>query len=607
MAAIFFSLNVIANGEPPNEGLIFSRARSFSSDGYAAVEVSGKWGFINTDGAFVLEPKWKTVGDLAGGVAFVNNEGESLYHCVDLKGQQKGGKVAHIIDTSWTFAQKMYPVYTERGGACITRDGRFAIGPLKNIRVGRFSEGLARIHNMETDNYGYIDESGKQVVTPVWDIAADFSEGFARVSNGDMWGYIDRGGRVAIPLEWDFAGKFSEGLAPVERIIRGEKKCGFIDQKGVLRLPLKWDSAGSFSEGLANIKLGGKWGFIDSNGDYVIEDSGGFATGFSEGLARFRKGDKYGFIDKKGVVRIPPMWDDADDFSNGYALVYRLVEGKDRYGFVDTKGNMLAVGLERGLDSSQVEYDRFVELMKKSDLEAKKGKYESASDSAYEAIQIVDRMFELQGLSESEKRTKSADLQALLAFRTYKALEPVIERKSYDKDGLSERWVKRIERLPAFDPADCDDQTAAKTSASTAGFLNLILTEDLIRTKKFELAATTYSEAKVYFEKGRGSRAAANFDDEKLRAKMKELGESIASRGLRSGAYVQNSGTLLLWIAQVSSVTEDIIKVRITYAASGSTSKTRSNFTKGKEYELPRKQVKLLVRPSFDAMRKGFR
>src|SRR3954462_5505365 len=70
---------------------------------------------------------------------------------------------------------------------------------------------------MVNGKYGYIDRSGKVVVTPQFDRAGDFSDSLAAVSIGGKWGYMERSGKLAITPQFDLADRFSpgDGLAVV--------------------------------------------------------------------------------------------------------------------------------------------------------------------------------------------------------------------------------------------------------------------------------------------------------------------------------------------------------------------------------------------------------
>ena len=198
--------------------------------------------------------------------------------------------------------------------------------PCKYDDVDDFYEGLARVEL--NGKYGFIDQSGTEVIPCKYDDVVDFSEGLAAVLNG-KWGFIDQSGTEVIPCKYDDVDDFSEGLVAVE--FNG--KWGFIDQSGTEVIPCKYDWAGDFSEGLAVVKLNGKWGFIDQSGNEVIPCKYDWAVDFSEGLAAVLNG-KWGFIDQSGTEVVPYKYDGVRDFSEGLAVVD--LNGKD--GFIDQSG-----------------------------------------------------------------------------------------------------------------------------------------------------------------------------------------------------------------------------------------------------------------------------
>jgi hypothetical protein len=216
---------------------------------------------------------------------------------------------------------------------------------------GRFSEGFAPVNVWKkccTDPlWGYVDESGKFVVLPQFDDAAEFSEGVAAVILGERVGYIDHGGKLAIPYTnasicgasypkgedlvsergpqgrtpgslfsfhdglaaaclaadklffIDRTGKvavggpfaaaapFSDGMAVVLDKLPtkpSETECFYIDKKGN-RLPSHFSLCGQFSEGMAPVVVGNRWGYVDHSGKLVIPAQYFRATYFSEGLA----------------------------------------------------------------------------------------------------------------------------------------------------------------------------------------------------------------------------------------------------------------------------------------------------------------------------------
>ena len=72
--------------------------------------------------------------------------------------------------------------------------------PGKYLGVGNFSEGLAPVA-MEKDKWGYIDQTGKEVIPCAYDDVFGFSEGLALAVKDGKGGYIDKTGKEVIPFQ----------------------------------------------------------------------------------------------------------------------------------------------------------------------------------------------------------------------------------------------------------------------------------------------------------------------------------------------------------------------------------------------------------------------
>ena len=112
--------------------------------------------------------------------------------------------------------------------------------------------------------WGYKDETGKEVIPPIYTEALNFKEDMAAVEMNGLFGFIDRDNTLVIPYKYDTAGSFSEGWANVSL---GEK-CGYVDMTGKETVPFIYDAATPFTgEGYGRVKKDGRWGNITKDGE----------------------------------------------------------------------------------------------------------------------------------------------------------------------------------------------------------------------------------------------------------------------------------------------------------------------------------------------------
>lgn len=189
----------------------------------AIVKINDKWGAINSEGEFVVEPKYDGLwGD---------SEGYGAYRLEDKNGY-------------------------------IRSDG-VEVCSLPFKRFGFFCEGLALAFHPEQGKYGYIDEDFRFVIEPQFDGAEDFSEGLAAVyPNGKCGvgkcGYINRQGKLVIPCNYFPGDRFHEGAARAVIRVGGKEHEGHINQSGEWITPPEYMLVGDFSNGVASVQLGKK-------------------------------------------------------------------------------------------------------------------------------------------------------------------------------------------------------------------------------------------------------------------------------------------------------------------------------------------------------------
>ena len=141
------------------------------SDGLAAVQVNGKWGFMNKECTVEIEPLYTFAESFHKGHAPIMKD--DLYYLINKKGE--------IASEGYNFIQWL------------------------NGAWGAQSEGSWKL----------ISSNGEVLKNREFDTIYSFSEGLAPALTGDRWGYIDTIGNLQIPGVFVIPWQFREGKARI--------------------------------------------------------------------------------------------------------------------------------------------------------------------------------------------------------------------------------------------------------------------------------------------------------------------------------------------------------------------------------------------------------
>lgn len=137
--------------------------------------------------------------------------------------------------------------------------GKEIIAP-QYLGIGNLSEDLIRVEfakgGFETHNYGclsnilqipgkwgFINMEGKEVISPTYNYAKDFSEGLAAVKNNRrQWGFINKKNEEVIPFVYDRVQNFRNGFS----MVQVNRKWGLIDKTGKIIIPIDYDGIDDF-------------------------------------------------------------------------------------------------------------------------------------------------------------------------------------------------------------------------------------------------------------------------------------------------------------------------------------------------------------------------
>lgn len=355
------------------------------SEGFAAVQRNGLWGYIDKDGNEVIPCQYESAKGFVNSRAVV--EKGDLYGCIDTKGREvipfEYGWINHYTDY-FTVNKDYKDVH---GCGCIDNNGK-EIAPCIYSAISPFSDGLSRVR--KGDLYGYIDKQGKEVIPCKYEYADVFSDGLALIEKDGLYGFIDIRGNETIPCKYTYAHPFSEGMAAVQIAdADGISKGGYIDSKGNEVIPCIYNTAigmNPFSNGIAIVMdEQGFLGCINTKGEevlvcvygdiqvfdniiaaresasqsYWLFDMTGKKISTSEYDAIYPAGKgqfivirngKSGFINQDSKVVIPLMFDAqfSEDSDAGWIAECKpFVEGvsivrqNGRYGAIDEQGNKI--------------------------------------------------------------------------------------------------------------------------------------------------------------------------------------------------------------------------------------------------------------------------
>lgn len=162
------------------------------------------------------------------------------------------------------------------------------------------------------------------------------------------FGFIDSTGKLIISNRFDNANEFQQGLACTKTL----GKWGIIDKKGAYISKGRYEKfLYSFTEGIALFQNGDTLIYVNKKGEEVIKEKLEkdlmYGRRWSEGYHAFKRGGKWGIVDTSGQIIIPAQYDVLRDVQGGLMYVEFLPEN-EYYTFTDNKGNIFKT---RNIDS----------------------------------------------------------------------------------------------------------------------------------------------------------------------------------------------------------------------------------------------------------------
>jgi hypothetical protein len=210
------------------------------SEGKASIWNGQTYGYVNLEGNYIIEPKFKSAAPFRNGKALVSTI-EGKYALINDKGQ---------------FLHNYY-VQSMKG----------------------FSEGLAAVKPVGNKNFGYMNENGEIIIDAKYETANDFHEGLAVVWSqafSNTAGLINTDGEYVLPGQYGNIRYIGNSLWAVSKEFRDNYslpseayRFALVNKEGKMVTDFEFDAIESFIGDYAVAEQGLTTFFIDRSGKKV--------------------------------------------------------------------------------------------------------------------------------------------------------------------------------------------------------------------------------------------------------------------------------------------------------------------------------------------------
>lgn len=245
--------------------------KSFDKDLGGFAEQGGKWGYLDIEGNWLVEPKFDSVYDYKGERAFVKIDGKT-----------------GIID----------------------RKGNWVLKPGEELKPMKSENG----------KFGYVDNKGAWVIEAKFDEAGNIRHperfGFADIVVDGKAGIVLSDGSYLVEPRFDEIGI---GWIDDKLLVKGNGKWGYVNKDYSWLFEPVFDEADDFYREVALVKRDGKYGYVKADGTYLAEPQFDqayyfkFFTCYGDkkglGIALVRAVDFWGFLGSDGKWVMEPQFE----------------------------------------------------------------------------------------------------------------------------------------------------------------------------------------------------------------------------------------------------------------------------------------------------------
>jgi hypothetical protein len=344
------------------------------------VQSSGKWGLMDLEGEWVLDPQFSEIKPSVGCSVIIRDE-NGKHGVFDL--EKRDWILEPAVEGEKVFSDGLVIDVDHKHGALDRKKGGLLVEPSFDY-VRSYGTHEGRIYVCEQgEKTGIKNEQGEWIVEPGFAkmFLPDPYSKLISAKTGDKWGVIDRKGNWVIEPDYQDA-KVWKGFSFLKKngkwgvkggesgwLIEPEYEDGIellksgifkaasgdgvklFNTEGEMLGDCAFDAIGYFFDGLAEASKQGKWGVIDEKGQWVIQPLFDELAFFHKGLTGASSGGKWGLIDGKGNWLIEPLFEEVKPVHDGDEGICAMVGKGGKRGLINDKGEWILEPVFDTIDS----------------------------------------------------------------------------------------------------------------------------------------------------------------------------------------------------------------------------------------------------------------
>ena len=291
----------------------------------------GAFGFLNTLGEVVIKFKYPEARDFKESLAAVLDPSTYQFGYINNKGKLQ---IKSQFEEAYSFSEGQAVVKKDAKFHYLLKDGNLLPIDKKYSQVFDLQDGFSIVTSLRNDTvlYGFIDKTGKEIVSPTYSFIDNFESGSAVFLKDNLAGMLNKSGEIIIEPKYDELYRFDQEHYLFEK--NGLK--GLLSVEGKVIVPATYSAIDLFQEGFAAVNKAGKWGFIDVNGIEIIPcQFSDYADGFHNESISVRLPDQWKIVHSNDTLSLPnydevlPFYRNTSAFRKGNLWGFLNIQGEE--------------------------------------------------------------------------------------------------------------------------------------------------------------------------------------------------------------------------------------------------------------------------------------